>query len=69
MSIFEDFEKAADWFHRNAGRLDYEGETFTLTVRGVTSSLLGYQPTDLDSYYRAFVEACNEILSRLGTPD
>jgi len=72
MGVFEEFEEAADWFHRNAGRMDRgpkidDIETFTLTVRGVTSTLLSY-PTDLDSYYRAFVEACNELLSRLETP-
>jgi hypothetical protein len=74
MGIFESFEEASDWFHRHAGRVDAgpqinDVETFTLTVRGVTSSILRYHPTDLDSYYRAFVEACNELLSRLGTPD
>jgi len=74
MGAFDDFEAASDWFHRHAGRIDsgppIDGvDTFTLTVGGVTSSILRYRSTDLDSYYRAFVEACNEIVSLLGTLD
>jgi hypothetical protein len=74
MGVFDDFDVASDWFHRHAGRVDSgpltDGvHTFTLTVCGVTSSVLRYPSTDLDAYYRAFVEACNEIASRLGTLD
>jgi hypothetical protein len=74
MPAFDDFEEASDWFHRHAGKVEpgpkADGlETFTLTVQGATSSSVGYDPTDLDSYYRAFVEACNELLSRLDSPE
>ena len=73
MPRFDDFEEASEWFHRQAGRVEPgpktdDLETFTLTVQGATSSSVGCHATDLDSYYRAFVEACNELLSRLGRP-
>jgi hypothetical protein len=73
MPRFDDFEEASEWFHRHAGRVEPgpkadDLETFTLTVQGATSSVVGYHPTDLDSYYRAFVAACNEILDRLPGP-
>jgi hypothetical protein len=73
MPRFDDFEEASDWFHRHAGKVEPgpktdDRETFTLTVQGATSSVVGYHPTDLDSYYRAFVAACNEILVRLAGP-
>ena len=74
MPRFDDFEEASEWFHRHAGRVEPgpktdDLETFTLIVRGATSSVVGYNPTDLDSYYRAFVEACDDLLSRLGCPE
>jgi hypothetical protein len=74
MPAFDDFEQASDWFHRHAGKVEPgpkagDLDTFTLTVQGATSSGVSYRPSDLDSYYRAFVEACNELLSRLGGPD
>jgi len=73
MPRFDDFEEASDWFHRHAGKVEpgakADGlETFTLTVHGVTSTVVSYHPTDLDSYYRAFVAACNELLARLPGP-
>jgi hypothetical protein len=73
MPRFDDFEEASEWFHRHAGRVERGAktddlETFTLTVQGATSSVVGYDPTDLDSYYRAFVAACNELLDRLRGP-
>jgi hypothetical protein len=73
MPRFDDFEEASEWFHRHAGRVEPgpkrgDLETFTLTVQGATSSVVAYDPTDLDSYYRAFVAACNEIVARLPGP-
>ena len=74
MPAFDDFEQASDWFHRHAGKVEPgpkvgDLDTFTLTVQGATSSSVSYHPSDLDSYYRAFVEACNELLSRPGGAD
>lgn len=73
MPPFQDFDAASDWFHRNAGRVEPgpsadDVATFTLVVQGATSSLVGYHPTDLDSYYRAFVDACNELVGGLDAP-
>ena len=70
MATFEDFKEAAHWFHQHDGREEPgprtdDIETLRLTVRGVTSSLVGYHPHDLDSYFMAFVEACNEIFPRV----
>jgi hypothetical protein len=71
MPPFEEFTEAFVWFSRHDGK-EYPGpktediETFTLTVGGTTSSIVGYRRTDPDSYFRAFVEACNEILPRIG---
>ncbi len=70
MHRFEGFVEAHAWFRRHGG-LEEPGpktdhiETFQLTVQGVTSSLVGYPPSDVDGYFRAFVEACNEIALRV----
>jgi len=71
MAPFERFPEAHEWFHRHAGQEEPgpktdDIETFTLTVEGTTSSIVGYRRTDPDSYFRAFVEACNEIHPRVG---
>jgi hypothetical protein len=55
------------WFQRHYGKEEpgprtENIETFMLTVEGTTSSVVGYNPTDPNSYFRAFVEACNEIV-------
>ncbi|HEX8790579.1 MAG TPA: hypothetical protein VF765_06475 [Polyangiaceae bacterium] len=70
MSVFENFVEAHAWFRRHGGTEQpgpktEEIETFTITVDGVTSSIVGHPPTDVDSYFRAFVEACNEIHPRV----
>ena len=73
MPPFQGFVDAHAWFRRHQGKEEpgprtEEIETFTLTVQGVTSSVVGYDPTDVDSYFRAFVEACNELEPRVGAP-
>lgn len=70
MVFFQGFKEAAEWFRNHDGREEpgpktNEIETFKLTVGGVTSSLVGYHLPDLDSYFVAFVEACNEIFPRV----
>jgi hypothetical protein len=73
MHPFDGFVAAHSWFRRHSGE-EQPGpktddiETFTLTVEGVTSSVVGFHPTDPDSYFRAFVDACNELLPHVGTP-
>lgn len=74
MFPFESFAEAHRWFRRHDGNEEPgpktdDIETFTLTVEGVTSSIVGYHATDLDSYFAAFVEACNEIRPRVRTAD
>ncbi len=73
MPPFHGFVEAHAWFRRHQGKEEPgpktdEVETFTLTVQGVTSSVVGYHPTDVDSDFRAFVAACNELEPRVGAP-